>query len=132
VVRYVLIVVIVSAILWDYARFYSPALSCTIFCRSYLLLPNSGGESSASKDIFGSLDIMLDVGYRSVYWYKHRLFIVVRRLALVIIIILLTDATDVRHIAEALSNCLPYVDRCLFDVKLVSTKGRYRLHSPIL
>ena len=121
---------IVTAILWDYARFYSPALSCTIFCRSYLLLPNSGGESSASKDIIGSLDIMLDIA--SVYWYKHRLFIVVRRLSLVIIIILLTDATDVRHIAEALSNCLPYVDRCLFDVKLVSTKGRYRLHSPFI
>ena len=68
----------------------------------------------------------------SVYWYKHRLFIVVRRLSLVIIIILLTDATDVRHIAEALSNCLPYVDRCLFDVKLVSTKGRHRLHSPFI
>ena len=49
-----------------------------------------------------------------------------------VIIICLTDGTDVGHIAEALSNCLPYVDRCLFDVKLVSTKGRYRMHSPIM
>ena len=98
---------IVTAILWDYARFYS-ALSCTIFCRSYLPLQYSEVVSSASKDIVGSLDIMVDIA--SVYWYKHRLFIVVRRLSLVIIIILLTDATDVGHIAEALSNCLPYVE----------------------
>ena len=123
---------IVSAILWDYARFYSPALSCTISSDHIFLLPLQYSEvvSSASKDIVGSSDIMLDIA--SVYWYKHRLFIVVSRLALVIIIILLTDATDVGHIAEALSNCLPYVDRCLFDVKLVSTKGRYRLHSPFI